>query len=145
MIRILALLLFLASPAAAQDGPCIDGAGWWTADQTAGFGPCESPGEGFFRISCATGSPHLRINSDFGIAAGQTAAATLTVDGQSWTLSGTGLMMPSTGVVGLDAAAIPPDAFDALKAGAQASLSMPTETRSFHLTGSHAALTAICR
>ncbi|MEM8849449.1 MAG: hypothetical protein AAGE03_05370 [Pseudomonadota bacterium] len=137
MIRPLALLLALSAPAAAQTlGPCTGGALWWAIPGAAGYGPCESPQEGFFLLSCGQNTVLLEVESPYEIAEGTPGALTLSVDGRDWRLDGTGTAYPRTGVVGLGAIAIPRDAIEGLMAGASARFDLPTERRDVHLTGS---------
>lgn len=146
MLRALAVALLLpALPAAAQDvtGACTDGSLWWGGAQAAGLSPCESPGEGFFRIACTEGTATLTVNSPYPVADGQRGTVDLTVDGTVWRLEGTGTFFARIGDIGLSGAPLPPDARAALAGGNAARLDMPTETRIFHLTGSGAALAAL--
>ncbi|GIT91148.1 hypothetical protein JANAI62_16030 [Jannaschia pagri] len=148
MIRATAIALPLvtaATFAAAQDvqGTCRDGALWWGTAGAAGLGPCESPEEGFFVLTCAEGQTRLRVTSPYPVAAGQRGTVDVSVDGRRWRLEGRGADDARTGQRILDQVDIPGDVLDALAAGATASFYMPTETRPIHLTGSQAALTAM--
>ncbi|MFO6464643.1 hypothetical protein ACK8OR_09635 [Jannaschia sp. KMU-145] len=145
MIRIAIVLALLASPAAAQTvtGACTDGSIWTGSPGDAGLGPCESPGEGFFRLRCDAGSVVMNVESPYPIAEDQRGTVDLTVDGTVWRLEGVGRTFDRTDTRGLAAVAVPTEALDALAAGSTARLDMPTETRPFHLTGSGAALAAL--
>lgn len=149
MTRIAALtaaaLLIAGSPALAQDikGTCTDGALWWGTASAAGLGPCESPEEGFFRLTCADTRTELRVNSPYPIALDQRGTVDLTVDSRTWRLEGRGAHEQSTGITALSAITVPEDALSALAGGAAARFDMPTESRRIHLTGSGAALAAL--
>ena len=147
MIRaalVLAVALPMAAPAAAQTrGACADGSLWWSAGSLAGFGPCDAPELGAVLLSCAAGAVALDAAVPVGAAAGAAAAGTLDVDGRTFALAGAATAYPGTGVVGLGGAPLPDAAVDALAAGSRATLALPGETRSLHLTGSGAAIRAM--
>ncbi|PWJ15088.1 hypothetical protein [Jannaschia seohaensis] len=145
MIRLALILAFLSAPAAAQDlrGECRDGSLWWATDGAAGLGPCESPEEGFFRLTCTAGTTTMRVLSPYPIAVDQRGTADLTIDGRRWRLEGIGADDPQTGQRVLVDIEMPSEVLQVLAAGAQARLDMPTETRLFHLVGSGAAIAAL--
>lgn len=137
MTRLLTLLAALATPAAAQSlGPCTGGALWWAIPGAAGYGPCESPQDGFFLLSCGESTVLLEVESPYDIAEGAPGALTLAVDDRTWRLEGTGTAYPRTGVIGLGAVALPRDAIEGLMSGAAARFDLPAERREVHLTGS---------
>jgi hypothetical protein len=144
MIRAAALLIFLGLPASAQtQGECRDGSLWWAEGASAGLSPCESPGEGFFTLTCEGGATSMRFLSPYPIAVDQRGTADLTVDGETWRLAGVGADDDRTGERVLTSITVPPDALGALAAGSTARLDGPAETRPFHLTGSGAAIAAL--
>lgn len=145
MIRLAAAFALLAAPAAAQDvqGACRDGSLWWAGDGAAGLSPCESPGEGFFTLTCAAGTATMRFLSPYPVALDQPGTADLTVDGETWRLEGLGADDARTGLRVLTSIAVPAQALDALAAGDEARLDGPAETRTFHLSGSGAAIRAL--
>ena len=139
-----ALSAALAVPAAAGTrGACTGGSLWWAEGRLAGLGPCESPEEGFFLLACGPGGVTLDAVTDAGVAPGAPAAATLSVDGAPFALSGEGTFFPRTEVVGIGRAPVPPPALDALRRGAAARFDFPAETRDIHLSGSAAAIGAM--
>ncbi|TFL19953.1 hypothetical protein [Jannaschia formosa] len=145
MLRLALLLTCLAAPAAAQavQGTCRDGSLWWASDGSAGLAPCESPGEGFFTLTCAGGDTTMRFVSPYPVAVGQRGTADLTIDGQDWRLEGTGEDDAATGLRILSDIAVPATVLDALASGSSARLDGPAETRPFHLSGSGAAIAAL--
>ncbi|MBW3095715.1 hypothetical protein [Pseudohoeflea coraliihabitans] len=132
-------------------GPCIDDRAWHgyaaAADGgAAGYGLCRTNRSGnFLLFECTTSAPDIAVTANVTTGSLQDSAPVtmqLTIDGSTFTLSGTGYYDVMTGVVlpRIDPLPIDTPLLEALATGRQASYALAGRRKTLHLDGAPEAI-----